>query len=163
MSLADNFRQSTPLIWLAIPRIVVGYHFLEVGWPKIAHGFYNGAELPEQLLSGVAKDPFLWHQNFINGVVLPHPVLFSHLVAFGEVAIGLSLVLGCLVRLSSVFGLIHNFNILLAVAIPGRNGAQTAINGLFIALHFVFVLASAGRVLGLDGILKKGFPQSRLF
>ena len=160
--LRDNFQQNTPAGYLAIVRILVGYHFLEVGWPKVARGFYTGESLPRQL-ADAAADPLGWHRVFIQEVVLSHPVFFSHLVAFGEVAIGLSLLTGCLVRVSSLFGAFHNFNILFAVAIPSANGVQIRLNRLYIFLHLLFVLAAAGRSLGLDGWLKKKFPRWWLF
>lgn len=163
MSLADNFRQRTPLVYLAIPRIFVGYHFISVALPKLARGFTNGADLPAQLLKTVGKDPIGWHRLFIQGFVVPHSGFFSYLIPYGELAIGISLVVGCLVRLSSAFGAFHNLNILFAVALGGGGGAQTAINVIFISLHVVFIFASAGRSLGLDAILKKIFPRSSLF
>ena len=163
MSLIDNFKQPTSLIYLAIPRIFVGYHFLDVGIPKVLRGFTSGEKLPQQLGESLAGDPFGWHRAFIEGFVMAHPVLFSYLVAYGEVAIGLSLVFGCLVRVSSSFGAFHNFNILLSLSIPGGAGNQIAVNAIFIALHLMFVFAGAGRALGLDGLLKKQFPKSFLF
>ena len=163
MWLADNFKQSTCLGYLAIPRILVGYHFLNSGWPKAFGGrFLGGSGLAAQLLAGAPEDPIALHREFILGFVVPHAHFFSYLVAFGEVAIGISLVLGCLVRISSAFGAFHNLNIYLAMAIPG-GGASVGLNRIFIALHLVFVAASAGRALGLDAILHRWFPRSRLF
>lgn len=162
VSLAGNFKQSTYLAYLAIARIFVGYHFFETGWAKVAGGFLKGDALPAQLLKTAAKDPIGWHRQFIVGFVVPHSGFFSYLVALGEVAIGVSLLLGCLVRLSSSFGAFHNLNIFFAIALGG-GGSQLAINGIFIVLHVMFVLASAGLVLGLDAILKKIFPRSWLF
>lgn len=109
------------------------------------------------------NDPVALHRDFILNVVLPHPVFFSYLVAFGELAIGISLLTGCLVRISSLFGSFHNLNILLAVAMPEGNGAQIRLNRLYVFLHLLFVLSSAGRSLGVDEWLKKKFPRSRLF
>ena len=151
-----------PLVYLAIPRFFVGYHFLSVSLPKLTHGFTNGDDLPAQLVKSVVKDPIGLHRAFIEGFVIPHAGFFSYLVAYGEVAIGISLVAGCLVRVSSFFGAFHNLNILLAIAIP-NGGAQVAVNGVFIAAHIAFVLASAGRVLGVDCLLGKRFPRSPLF
>ena len=161
-SIANNFQQNSYAGYLAIVRILVGYHFLEVGWPKVARGFYTGESLPGQL-ADATLDPLIWHRAFIFDVVVPNPVLFSYLVAFGEVAIGLSLLTGCLVRVASLFGAFHNFNILFAIAIPSGNGVQIRLNRLYIFLHLIFVFAAAGRSLGLDGWLKKKFPQCWLF
>lgn len=163
MSLFSNFKQPTYLGYLAIPRILVGYHFLQVGWPKLSARFLSGEGLARQLTENLAKDPVSWHRDFIAGIVVPHSQFFSYLVAFGEVAIAVSLIAGCLVRVSSLCGAFHNLNIYLAIAIPSGNGLQIVVNRLYIALHLIFVCASAGRALGIDGILKRKFPKSRLF
>ena len=108
------------------------------------------------------KDPFGWHREFITGVVIPHASFFGHLIAYGELAIGLSLLTGCLVRISSSFGAFHNLNILLAIAIA-NGGPQLGINRIFIVLELMFVLSCAGQALGIDGLLKKRFPNVKIF
>lgn len=159
--LADNFKQNTALGYVAILRIMVGYHFLVVGLGKLSGNFLNGEALP-RTLSGVTDDPISWHRDFIVGVVVPNADVFSYLICFGELAIAFSLLSGCLVRIASSFGAFYNLNIYLAIAIP-RGGATVGINRIFIILHLVFVAVSAGRALGLDGYLKKKFPRSWLF
>jgi uncharacterized membrane protein YphA (DoxX/SURF4 family) len=161
VTLREHLKQSTYLIYLAIPRIVVGGFFLEFGWEKLTPRGLSGEQMARQLARATG-DPIAFHRDFILHFVVPHARFFSHLVAFGEIAIGISLILGCLVRVSSTFGVFHNLNIYFAVAIPG-GGAQIGLNRIFIVLQIMFVLASAGRVLGLDGLLKKWFPRSWLF
>jgi thiosulfate dehydrogenase [quinone] large subunit len=153
-----NLRERTYLLFLAIPRIFIGYHFLNAAWPKVTGKFTNGPALTD-LLGTSAKDPFAWHQHFIQAFVVPHIHFFSYLVAYGELAIGLSLLTGCLVRISASFAALENLNIYFAVAA----GTQVGLNRIFIVLEVMFVLASAGRTLGLDGILKRKFPKSPLF
>lgn len=162
MSLTTNFKQPTYLGYLAIVRIVVGYHFITAAWPKITGPFLNGHILPEELAKTIVKDPLAWHRAFITGVVIPHAHFFSNLVAFGEMAIGISLLVGCLVRISSLFGAFHNLNILMAIAIA-NGAAQLAINRLYIVLHLIFVISSAGRSWGLDGWLRERFTRTKIF
>ena len=160
----DALHQKTWLGYLALVRILVGIQFFLVAWPKVTGGRFltgQGQALAEDLLSSAASDPLAWHRAFITGFVVPHSHYFSYLVAFGELAIAISLITGCLVRISSPFGAFHNANIFLAIAYA--NGAQRNYNRLLILLHVVFVCASAGRVLGLDGLLAKRFPRSKLF
>lgn len=159
--LAESFRQNTFLGYLAIVRIFIGYHFISVAVRKLSGGFLSGDALPGTL-AAAADDPFSWHRDFVFNVVVPNSVVFSYLVCFGELAIGISLLFGCLVRVSSLFGAFHNLNIYLAIAIP-RGGATLGLNRLFIVCLVIFALAGAGRSLGLDGILKKRFPQSWQF
>jgi len=161
-SLAANFKQTTYLGYLALVRILVGVLFLLVAWPKVTGRFLTGRVLPQQLLNGMEKDPLAWHRAFIAGFVVPHAHLFSYLSAFGEIAIGISLLLGCLVRISSLFGALYNFNILFSVAYAAGGGTVNY-NRVLILLHLIFVSSSAGRALGIDGFLKRRFPRSWLF
>ncbi|MDP9052390.1 MAG: DoxX family membrane protein, partial [Acidobacteriota bacterium] len=162
MSLKSNFTRPTYLGYMAILRIAVGYHFVSVAWPKVTGPFLQGKILSAELVKSVGKDPLAFHRAFITGVVLPHAPFVAHLVAFGELAIGLSLLAGCLVRLSASFAAFHNLNILLAIAVA-NGGPQLGLNRIFIVLELMFVLSSAGVALGLDGLLKKRFPNSKLF
>jgi uncharacterized membrane protein YphA (DoxX/SURF4 family) len=161
VSLGDHFKQSTSLGYLAIPRIVVGYYFFQFGWQKLAPRFLSGEQFTRQLARATA-DPLPFHRDFILHFVTPHAYLFAHLVAYGEIAIGLSLFFGCLVRLSSTFGVFHNLNILFAMALPA-GGVQVGLNRIFIVFQVMFLFASAGRAIGLDALLKKRFPQTWLF
>jgi thiosulfate dehydrogenase [quinone] large subunit len=165
MSFADNFKQTTALGYLALVRILVGIQFFIVAWPKVAGGRFlgnGGHALAGQLLQGAAKDSLAWHRAFIEGFVIPHANVISYVVAFGELAIALSLIFGCLVRVSSLFGAFHNANIYYSEAIAA-GGATMNYNRLLILLHLVFVCTAAGRALGIDGLLHKRFPHSRLF
>lgn len=158
--LRRNFQQPTYLGYVALTRIFLGVHYLIVGWPKVMG--MTGETLAAQLARTAAGDPLPFHREFITGFVIPNAGAFSSLVAYGEVAIGLSFLVGCLVRVSAVFGVFNNLNILLAIAIP-TGGGQVPINLYFITAEIVFIVAAAGRSLGLDGLLKRAFPRSPLF
>ncbi len=160
MSLGDHFKQTTWLGYLALPRIAVGFFFVQFGLQKLNPNFLSGEQLARQL-TRASGDPLAFHRDFILNTVVPHAHLFGYLISYGEIAIGLSLLFGCLVRISSTFGAFHNLNIFFAVAIP-NGGAQVGLNRIFIVLQVMFLFASAGRVFGLDGILKKRFPRSWL-
>ena len=146
---------------MALPRIAVGVFFIQFGWQKLAPRFLSGEQFVRQL-SRASADPLPFHRDFILHVVTPHAHLFAHLVAYGEIAIGLSLVFGCLVRLSSIFGVFHNLNILFAMALPA-GGVQVGLNRIFIVFQLMFVFASAGRALGLDALFRRRFPHTWLF
>jgi NADH dehydrogenase len=162
VSLTASFKQSTYLGYLALLRILVGCLFLLVAWPKVSGRFLSGRALAQQLLNGVQKDPLGWHRGFIEGFVIPHAHFFTYLVVVGELSIGISLVLGLLVRVSCLFGAFYNFNILFSVAYAAGGGTVNY-NRVLILLHLIFVSASAGRALGMDGLLKQRFKRSWLF
>ena len=162
MSLAENFKQRTYLGYVALVRILLGYHFLGTGFDKLFGNFLSGRTLLSDMIRGASKDPLPWHRDFIMGVVVSHVHFFSYLVTFGEIAIGISLLVGCLVRVSSSFGAVHNMNIWLAIGWGGP-GSVIGINRTFVLLHLIFVFSSAGRALGIDGFLHRKFPRTKLF
>jgi len=61
----------------------------------------------------------------LRGFVLPHATSIAFLVAYGELAIGLALVLGILVRSASFCGLIFMLTMLFSSDYPfGNTSAQ---------------------------------------
>jgi thiosulfate dehydrogenase [quinone] large subunit len=158
LTLREYLQQRTYLIFLALARISIGYHFTMVGWAKVSRGF--DADDLRRFLANPERDPFAWHRTFIEEFVVPNADWFSQLVAYGELAIGVSLLTGCLVRVASVFGALENLNIYLAVA---DSTPDFALHRIYVLLHVSFVLAAAGRSLGLDYWLHRKFPRSPLF
>ena len=55
----------------------------------------------------------------LKNFVLPHATPIAFLVAYGELAIGLALVLGILVRPASICGVIYMFTLLFSANYPG--------------------------------------------
>src|SRR5438552_1400708 len=149
-----SFQQSTYLGYLALIRIAVGYHFTAVALRKVFYGF---DEMTQQILAGVPNDVISLHREFIVNWVIPNSFWFKYFVTYSELAIGMSLLTGCLVRVSSLFGAFYNLNIYLAVA---AGPAQVGINLTFIIIQLVFAASCAGRSLGLDGWLHRKFPRS---
>jgi uncharacterized membrane protein YphA (DoxX/SURF4 family) len=108
---------------LAILRIAVGAMFLIFSEYKVfgtRFTLHGGFELwiNRFLQDGAAYPIFV---PVLQKVVLPHARPIAFLVAFGELAIGLSLVLGILVRTASVFGLAFLVTLLLSSNYPGQH------------------------------------------
>src|ERR1700758_4066287 len=57
----------------------------------------------------------------LRGFVLPHATALAFLVAYGELAIGLALVFGLLVRPASAFGLLYMLTLLFSSNYPGAH------------------------------------------
>ena len=138
-------------VWLII-RFYLGYEWFMAGWEKFNNpawigenagagviGFLNGAL---QKTSGLHPDVSGWYAWFIQSVALPHPVIFSYLVTFGELAIGIGLIAGCITGIAAFFGAFLNFNFLFA--------GTVSINPEFIVLEILLILA--WRVAGWYGL-----------
>jgi uncharacterized membrane protein YphA (DoxX/SURF4 family) len=85
----------SPSWGLVLIRIVVGGILLTTGWKKVSGGVSDELVLGTKAAFETAPD-FIrsWGEN----VVLAHPTLFSHLIAYGEFLGGLALFLGALTR-----------------------------------------------------------------
>jgi thiosulfate dehydrogenase (quinone) large subunit len=84
-----------------------------------------------------------WYASFLQSFVLPNAALFAYLVTFGEVLIGIALILGILTGIASFFGVFMNLNYLLAGAV-----STNPILG-FLALFLILAWRIAG-YYGLD-------------
>lgn len=114
-------------IWLII-RLYVGYTWLTSGWGKLHNPAWTGEE------SGAALTGFLqgalgkeeagevssWYASFLENIVLPHASVFSYMVAYGEVLVGLGLILGLLTGIAAFFGSIMNVSFLFAGTISSN-------------------------------------------
>lgn len=145
---------------IAVTRILTGIIFLFFGeyktaGPAFAHGGLQG------WIRGWldANEPIAFYGAFLKGFVLAHPVLCARIVGWGELAIGISLVLGLFVRAASVGGAIHMVSLALATWYGPGHGAATwkyfGANLDHIPLLFLFAIffaARAGETWGLDGL-----------
>ncbi len=96
------------------------------------------------------------YYNFLTHSVLPHYTLFTYLVVFGELGVGLMLIMGLLTRVSALLAIVMNLNYLLAGWLDGPT--TQGLNECFLAIEFALLIAGAGRVFGLDAILARNRP-----
>jgi len=55
-----------------------------------------------------------WYATFLQHVVLPNAATFAYIITFGEILVGLGLLVGALTGIAAFFGLVMNLNYLLA-------------------------------------------------
>jgi len=142
--------------WLAV-RVWIGIMWFQAGWSKVF-----GAENPSFLHnngSGVAGfaghgvAAYSWWASIMHSFVVPNASWIAVLVAFGELAIGLGLIVGFLTRTAAVASLF----LLLTYVMSGTAGVTG-----FYALCALIVLATwrTSTWIGLDGLLA-GFRERR--
>ena len=124
----DQFREprwarflfaSTTAAWLwLVLRLYMAYVFIPAGWGKITSGkWLFGDGSPIQGLVGGAvssEDTPGWYVWFLQNVVQPNASLFATLVALGELAVGLGLLVGLLTGIAAFGGVFLNANFVLA-------------------------------------------------
>jgi thiosulfate dehydrogenase [quinone] large subunit len=144
--------QSPPTDWnarsLAVLRIGVGVFFLIFGEYKVfgtqftLHGGFQ--YWINRFLEGGAY-PFM--APVLRGFVLAHATATAFLVAYSELAIGIALVLGILVRPASVGGLVFMLTLLFSSDYPGVRAPFWQYFGASLS-HSVFALCFVAFLIG---------------
>ncbi len=147
-------------LWTLV-RLYVGYEWLMAGWGKLTNpaGVWVGEKAGTALtgfLGGALKKTNGDHPDvqgfyawFIQHVALPNAALFSVLVTFGEIAVGLALIFGLLTGIAAFFGGFMSANFLLA-------GTVSTNPVLFILASF---LVLGWRVAGYWGLDRWVLPR----
>jgi thiosulfate dehydrogenase [quinone] large subunit len=133
---------------LAGLRISVGILFLIFGQYKVfgtAFTLGGGFEMWINRFLGGSAYPFM--VPVLRGLVLSHATTIAFLVAYGELAIGLALVLGVLVRVASWFGFVFMLALLFSSNYPGPTAALWQYFGASLD-HLVLALCFAAFALG---------------
>ena len=144
---------------LALLRMYLGVVFLIAAIPKLREDFTPG--LTAFVQQRAMEHSHLFYRGFLQEVVLPNAQLFAALVTWGELLVGVSLILGLMTRLSATVALLLTVNYMLAKGAwpwtPSSNDAA------FAAISLALVIGAAGRTLGLDSMLAKRWPRSALW
>jgi len=109
---------------LSLLRVGVGFIFLIFAEYKIfgtQFTLHGGFQYWINVFLQGGAYPFM--VPVLKNFVLPHATAIAFLVAYGELAIGLALVLGILVRGASVCGLVYMLTLLFSSNYPGANVA----------------------------------------
>ncbi|GMA51161.1 hypothetical protein GCM10025857_25180 [Alicyclobacillus contaminans] len=100
---------------LTILRVYLGWEFLHAGWEKItaskpfnAAGFLANS-IQHPVLTPEKTVQYPWFNAFLKGFALPHVGLFNVLVPWGELLVGVGLILGTLTTAAVFFGMLMNF------------------------------------------------------
>jgi thiosulfate dehydrogenase (quinone) large subunit len=133
---------------LAFLRVGVGILFLIFGQYKVfgtAFTLHGGFRFWINKFLEAGTYPFM--APILRGFVLPHAIAIAFLVAYGELAIGLALTLGILVRPASFCGLIFMLTMLFSSDYPGSGAAFWQYFGASLS-HSVFAICFAAFLLG---------------
>ncbi len=133
------------LAWL---RIAVGILFLIFGEYKVfGTQFTLGGGFQHWIDRFLSEGAYPFMVPVLRGFVLPHGTVIAFLVAYGELAIGLALVLGLLVRAASVCGGIYMLALLFSSNYPGSQAALWQYFGASLD-HLPLALCFAAFVVG---------------
>jgi len=141
---------------LALFRIAFGLLYLDMAFQKapwIDFGWLRGFIEKE-----IANPTFPAMAAFFTNVVLPHFTFFGYMTFIVELALGLGLLLGLLTRLAGLGGFLWQVNI--AVGAFNVPGEWYWIWVLLTMPQLCFALCAAGRVWGLDALVRARLAQA---
>lgn len=148
------------LFWLPI-RLFVGFAWLDAGWHKFTdpdNAWLGGgsalrayweraAAIPEE---GRPAITYEWYRDFLNALIEGnHETWFAPLITFGELAVGLGLLLGALTGVAAFFGALMNMSFLLA--------GSASTNPVMFSLAIGLILA--WKVAGYYGVDRYLLPR----
>lgn len=111
--------------WIWIPlRLYAGWAWLSAGWGKLGNPAWTGTDAGAALsgfiqgalqkTTGAHPDVQGWYAAFLENIVLPNVSFWSYLVTWGEILVGIALILGVFVGIAAFFGGFMNMNYLLS-------------------------------------------------
>lgn len=138
-------------VWLAV-RVWLGWQWFTAGWHKLwepgwmqtgeaLRGFWMRAVvIPE---TGKPPITYDWYRAFLQGLLDGgHHTWFAKLIVYGEVLVGLGLLLGAFTGIAAFFGVLMNFSFLLA--------GTTSTNPVLLVVGMILI--GAWRVAGWYGL-----------
>jgi thiosulfate dehydrogenase [quinone] large subunit len=144
---------------LVFLRVYLGLLFLLSGAPKLREDF--APNLSAFLTQVGLTRGHEFYRDVIRQLVLPNLHLFAMLIPWGELLVGLTLVLGAATRLSAAVALVLLVNCMLAKGAwfwyPSSNDAALA------AIAVALIIGAAGRTFGVDALLARRWPRSPLW
>ena len=136
-------KMSMTKITILILRIVFGLMFLISGFEKLTSGFTASSYLLK-----VSTGPFATMFGTFAG-----NVMIDQLVIWGEIGIGLALLLGILIRFASFWGIIMMLLYYISVLPPQTGWINQHI--IFICVFIVLAGSGSGRNFGLDKLIER--------
>jgi thiosulfate dehydrogenase (quinone) large subunit len=132
---------------LATLRIIVGFFFVLFGQYKVfGTDFTLHGGFEEWIKNFLAQGAYPWMKPVLLDVVLPHARICAFMAAYGELMIGLGLVVGVLTRIASGFGMVLMTLLWASAGYPGTHVALWRYFGaslewsVFIACFNAFII-----------------------
>jgi thiosulfate dehydrogenase [quinone] large subunit len=130
-------------IWLPI-RLYIGLDFLSAGWHKFGDpawmdngtallGYWKGA-VAVNAQTGKGAITYDWWRNFLQTMIDANAhTWFAKVITFGEMLIGVGLIVGALVGIAAFFGVVMNMSFLLS--------GSVSVNPVFLTLGILLIMA----------------------
>ena len=142
---------------IVVLRMYTGIFFAWNGLGKIRRD--NFADGMEGFLNSQLANSFDFYRPFVESVVLPNKSMFAAMVAWGELAVGLAILVGLATRYAAAVGAFLVLNIWFAKGLPVLAGTNHDV--VWFVIFVVLGLLPAGKIAGLDDGLSDKLPFLR--
>ena len=138
---------------IALLRIYTGVFFTYNGFRKLFNDQFPDGMVG--FLNRNTDNALGFYRSFIESVVLPNKALFAGLVSYGELLIGLALILGLATRYAAFAGAAMVTSYWLAKGHGLLDGTNHDV--VWLVIFLVLGLVPAGKIAGLDDGLSDRF------
>ncbi len=131
---------------IVVLRVYTGLFFAWHGLGKLRQDIFPGEM--EGFLNAQSGKTFDFYQPFIESFVIPNKALFASLVAWGELFVGVAMILGLATRYADGTGVLLVLNFWFAKGQGFFEGANHDV--VWLVIFVILGLIPAGRIAGLD-------------
>lgn len=147
VAFVESIKYVGHLLPVAFLRVFLGYYYLNQALLLLNSEFLARAYLAEDIRNylprSLAAD---WYKAGLENLVIPNWQIFAVTIVVLKFAIGISYIVGYLVRPFAMIAILLGINMILALG-PNHNELQST---FVLIVHFTLGWLGAGRCLGVD-------------
>lgn len=92
-------KKHVSIVWLFLIQLAFGYEWLFAAWEKFATKGAFVTNMPKTLEFLASRNPFGWYKAFLSGFAIKNATAFGYLVEYGQLLIGIGLILAAFIFL----------------------------------------------------------------
>ena len=147
VAFVESIKYVGHLLPIAFLRIFVGYFYFNQALLYLHNDFLTHAYLAEDIRAYLphSSSPE-WYRSLTETVIISNWQIFAYLITIFYLLIGLSYILGYMVRTFALIGVFLALNLILALG-PHQSELSTT---MILVVHLTIGWLGAGRCLGID-------------
>ena len=130
---------------IVLLRVYTGVFFVVHGYGKISGGTFSNGMVG---FLNSQENMYGWYRSIVESVILPNSGLFAFLVSWGELAVGISMILGLATRYGAIAGAFMLANFWWAKGMSIMAGQNH--DFMWVMIFIVLAGLHAGRTMSLD-------------
>ncbi|WP_078393133.1 DoxX family protein [Shouchella patagoniensis] len=146
-------KSNVSMVGLLFVRLYLGWQWFSSGLGKITGDGFNASgflavAVENPVRSGSGAIAYPWYNSFIETIVLPNAEIFSFIVMWGELLVGLGLIVGLFTTTAAFFGGTMNVSFMLA--------GTVSTNPIMLLLAILLMIGKGkSGAIGLDSVVKQ--------